>query len=139
MAKPIRSEKFLAACAAGRWILRPEYLDECERAGRFVEEAPWEWNGSAPVPDLDRSTADAASRWRAKLRLRPGEGAFEGWKVALWASPQRQGGLERVLKAGGASLVVPAPEKVTAQDLKVGTISSPSSHKSSLGSSVRGS
>ena len=34
---PTRSEKFLAACASGRWVLRPEYLEASTRAGQSLE------------------------------------------------------------------------------------------------------
>ncbi|KAL3691050.1 hypothetical protein R1sor_004701 [Riccia sorocarpa] len=40
-----RTEKFLAAAAAGRWILKPEYLQASRDAGRFLEEEEYEWCG----------------------------------------------------------------------------------------------
>lgn len=39
---PTRTEKYLAACAAGKWLVWPSYLDASARAGRFVDEAEHE-------------------------------------------------------------------------------------------------
>lgn len=55
-AKPQRSEKYLAACAAGKWfyfpsstslnsrVLREEYLHRSKDAGHFLGEEPFEWS-----------------------------------------------------------------------------------------------
>lgn len=32
-----RNEKLLASMACGLFILRPEYIDECEKAGKWLE------------------------------------------------------------------------------------------------------
>lgn len=32
-----RTEKFLGACAAGKWVLHKSYLEACRAAGLFVE------------------------------------------------------------------------------------------------------
>lgn len=34
---PLRNEKYLAAMAAGKWILHRSYLEACRSVGRFVQ------------------------------------------------------------------------------------------------------
>lgn len=104
VAKPIRSEKFLAACSAGLWVLRPEYVADCEKAQKFLDEEPYEWN-SRVAQGVDDATADAPSIWRKKLAGKKSVGAFSGWRIALYADEARQPGLLRVLKAGGGQIV----------------------------------
>lgn len=35
--KASRTEKYLGACAAGKWVLHKSYLEACRAASRFVE------------------------------------------------------------------------------------------------------
>lgn len=35
--QPLRNEKYLAAMAAGKWILHRSYLEACRAVGRFVQ------------------------------------------------------------------------------------------------------
>ncbi|XP_069043625.1 SMC5-SMC6 complex localization factor protein 1 isoform X2 [Lepisosteus oculatus] len=80
------SEKFLAACAAGIWVLRPEYVTESARAGRWLAEEPREWGSPA-------------RRWRGQA------GAFRGWRVALLLGDAgKRKVFERILKAGKATV-----------------------------------
>ena len=39
-ASPKRTEKFLGAIACGMWILKPTYLDACEKAGKWFLKKP---------------------------------------------------------------------------------------------------
>ncbi len=34
---PLRNEKYLAAMAAGKWILHRSYLEACRAEGHFIE------------------------------------------------------------------------------------------------------
>lgn len=34
---PLRNEKYLAAMAAGKWILHRSYLEACRSEGRFIQ------------------------------------------------------------------------------------------------------
>ena len=38
-----RSEKMLAACASGTWVLKVSYINECGKKGMFVAEEAHEW------------------------------------------------------------------------------------------------
>ncbi|EGG16507.1 BRCT domain-containing protein [Cavenderia fasciculata] len=40
---PKRSEKYMAACAAGAWILVPSFVDACIQQQKCVEETDYEW------------------------------------------------------------------------------------------------
>ncbi|XP_015753275.1 PREDICTED: DNA topoisomerase 2-binding protein 1-like [Acropora digitifera] len=46
--KPNRNEKYLAAVAAGKWVLRKSYLEASREAGFFVDEASHEWGLEVP-------------------------------------------------------------------------------------------
>ena len=35
--KASRTEKYLGACAAGKWVLHRSYLEACRAAHRFIE------------------------------------------------------------------------------------------------------
>ena len=37
LGKASRTEKYLGACACGKWVLRKSYMEACRAAGRFVE------------------------------------------------------------------------------------------------------
>ena len=39
--KPSRNEKFLAAVAAGKWVLHVSYLESSREAGCFVKVGEW--------------------------------------------------------------------------------------------------
>lgn len=62
-----RNEKYLAAVAAGKWVLHKSYLEASRQAGFFVDEAPHEWGQEVPGEPPNKLAA-AARRWRLKLR-----------------------------------------------------------------------
>lgn len=106
---PCRNEKYLAACASGKWVLRPSYFDESERMGYFVGEEAHEWNRDAP--ELEGSCgdelrhADAPRRLRQELK-RTGCPVFSQWRVLLCVSKKEvKDGLTRVIEAGGGVVV----------------------------------
>lgn len=62
-----RNEKYLAAVAAGKWVLHKSFLEASREAGYFVDEAPHEWGQENPGEPHNKLAA-AARRWRLKLR-----------------------------------------------------------------------
>jgi hypothetical protein len=123
---PTRSEKFLAACAAGKWVLRSSFLHISAENGTFVPEAEHEFtiatmenNKSASMKRL----AAAPRRWRTQLENEPANaGAFSGWDVLLCVSESKREGFRRLLIAGGAhvvSLNLPYPTDVSATHMFV--------------------
>ncbi|KAM7369735.1 hypothetical protein PAMP_011036 [Pampus punctatissimus] len=109
---PLRNEKYLAAMAAGKWILHRSYLEACRSVGRFIQEDEYEWGSSSILDALpsitsqQRRLASAAMRWRKALQGRsdPG-GAFSGWKVMLNIDHNRESGFRRLLQSGGAKVL----------------------------------
>uniref|UniRef100_A0A8I6WX39 BRCT domain-containing protein n=2 Tax=Hordeum vulgare subsp. vulgare TaxID=112509 RepID=A0A8I6WX39_HORVV len=104
-----RTEKFFAAAAAGRWILKSDYLSACNEAGKFVEEEPFEWHGDGPN-NCDTISLDAPRKWR-QLRQRTGHGAFHGMKIIIYGeciSPSLDT-LKRVVKAGDGTILATSP------------------------------
>ncbi|OWZ24167.1 hypothetical protein PHMEG_000818 [Phytophthora megakarya] len=102
-----RTEKFIAGCAAGKWILKPSYLDACSAAGKFVDETAHEW-GSHKSDNKeidDRIWPAVCSYWR-KERTGGHSGAFAGWRFFIHAKcvPPRDM-CERIVVAGGGSVI----------------------------------
>uniref|UniRef100_A0A8C5I1R1 BRCT domain-containing protein n=1 Tax=Gouania willdenowi TaxID=441366 RepID=A0A8C5I1R1_GOUWI len=112
---PLRNEKYLAAMAAGKWILHRSYLEACRSVGCFIQEDEFEWGSSSILNALPSITqqqkrlALAAMRWRKVLQGRSEhEGAFSGWTVMLNIDQNRESGFRRLLQSGG-SKVLPSP------------------------------
>lgn len=117
--KPNRNEKYLAAVAAGKWVLHKSYLEASREAGFFVDEASHEWGLEIPGEPYNKLAA-AAQRWRLKLieeralSAANGRGAhicgaFNGWIVLLCVDKSRQPGFKRLLEAGGAKVSASRP------------------------------
>lgn len=101
-----KSEKFLAACAAGIWVLRPSYVAACVNARSLEHEATHEWHPGW----CEEALAKAPRYWREQRRrgVRP----FSGWKVLLVADQKRIVGLRNILVAGTAEVWTLADEDV---------------------------
>ncbi|XP_061096834.1 DNA topoisomerase 2-binding protein 1 isoform X2 [Conger conger] len=120
--QPLRNEKYLAAMAAGKWILHRSYLEACRAVGHFIQEEDYEWGSSSilealpNISPLQRRLALAALRWRMSLQDQQGpEGAFAGWRVMLNIDQAREVGFRRLLQSGGAK-VFPSPSPALYKD-----------------------
>ncbi|KAL6657314.1 hypothetical protein ACP70R_005094 [Stipagrostis hirtigluma subsp. patula] len=104
-----RTEKFFAAAAAGRWILKPDYLTACNEAGKFVEEEPFEWHGHG-LNSGDTISLDAPRKWR-QLRQRTGHGAFHGMQVVIYGEciAPTLDTLKRTIRAGDGTILATSP------------------------------
>uniref|UniRef100_A0A6J0TP60 SMC5-SMC6 complex localization factor protein 1 isoform X1 n=2 Tax=Pogona vitticeps TaxID=103695 RepID=A0A6J0TP60_9SAUR len=102
-----KSEKFLAACAAGKWILTKDYIINSAESGRWLDETSYEW-GYKIEKDSHYSLQmqSAPKRWREELTRSGTVGAFHRWKVVLLITRghKRKDSLIRVLKAGKATV-----------------------------------
>ncbi|XP_075309189.1 DNA topoisomerase 2-binding protein 1-A-like [Odontesthes bonariensis] len=112
---PLGNKKYLAAMAAGKWILHRSYLEACRSVGHFIQEDEYEWGSSSILDALpsitsqQRRLALAAMRWRKALQgSSEDEGAFGGWTVMLNMDRSRESGFRRLLQSGGAK-VLPSP------------------------------
>ncbi|KAM6222175.1 SMC5-SMC6 complex localization factor protein 1 [Rhynchocyon petersi] len=102
-----KSEKFLAACAAGKWILTKDYIIHSAKSGRWLDETTYEW-GYKIEKDSHYSPQmqSAPKRWREELKRTGDPGAFHRWKVVLLVrSDKRSDCLVRVLEAGKANVI----------------------------------
>ncbi|ELR25747.1 Subunit of DNA polymerase II [Acanthamoeba castellanii str. Neff] len=120
MAEPVRTEKSLAACAAGIWLLKASYLEECVEKNAFVDESRHIWTEQDTDNEVAQLMIASSRRWRAevvKRRLelqqagKKGEellrvGAFAGWRVLVvhYADVKRGEGLKRLIEAGGGEV-----------------------------------
>ncbi|XVE77548.1 hypothetical protein DITRI_Ditri13aG0072100 [Diplodiscus trichospermus] len=104
-----RTEKFFAAAASGRWILKTDYLSACNQAGKFLAEEPYEWHRNGLSED-GAINLEAPRKWR-HLRERTGHGAFYGMRIIVYgeciAPPLDT--LKRVVKAGDGTILATSP------------------------------
>uniref|UniRef100_UPI0037E83D23 SMC5-SMC6 complex localization factor protein 1 n=1 Tax=Semicossyphus pulcher TaxID=241346 RepID=UPI0037E83D23 len=97
----LSSEKFLAACAAGKWVLTPNYVLDSVKHGSWLAEGPYE---------ISISTSTASSfypvrQWREKVASGRLTGAFQDWSVLLMVQePTRWAMFKRLLRAGRAKV-----------------------------------
>ncbi|XP_041642732.1 SMC5-SMC6 complex localization factor protein 1 [Cheilinus undulatus] len=97
----LSSEKFLAACAAGKWVVTPNYVLDSVKNGSWLAEEPYEISISTG------STSDfyPVRQWREKVTSGRLTGAFQGWKVLLMVQePTRWAMFKRLLRAGKAKV-----------------------------------
>ena len=95
-----RSEKFLGACATGKWVLHPEYIKQSMVAKDWLDEEQFEWcdeNISKKfIGVIPFELAYATRRWRFMLGNQ--NGAFAGWKVAVVAGAKRSKVIKRFVQ-----------------------------------------
>ncbi|XP_029367527.1 SMC5-SMC6 complex localization factor protein 1 isoform X2 [Echeneis naucrates] len=103
----LSSEKFLAACAAGKWVVTPDYVLDSVKNGLWLPEEPYEVSISIGAT----STYCPAKQWREKVVSGRLTGAFQGWRVLLMVQePARRAMFTRLLKAGRAKVYhIPPP------------------------------
>lgn len=65
-----------------RWILRTDYLDASNQAGKFLDEEPYEWYGNGLSED-GTIKLEAPRKWRL-LRERTGHGAFYDIRIIIY-------------------------------------------------------
>ncbi|KAK8497559.1 hypothetical protein V6N13_002962 [Hibiscus sabdariffa] len=104
-----RTEKFFAATASGRWILKSDYLSSCNQAGKFLAEEPYEWHENGLSED-GAINLEAPRKWR-QLQERTGHGAFYGMRIIVYgeciAPPLDT--LKRAVKAGDGDILATSP------------------------------
>ncbi|KAF2357957.1 BRCT domain [Trinorchestia longiramus] len=111
--KPSRSERLLAAIAAGKWVLHSSYIKASLEKNGFVDEEEYEWGNpksAATLPRLQPGTIEeslvrAAHRLRKMVESGLVGGAFSGWKVLVISKPSRVTVLSRLLAAGDAVVI----------------------------------
>ncbi|XP_026176480.1 SMC5-SMC6 complex localization factor protein 1 isoform X2 [Mastacembelus armatus] len=95
------SEKFLAACAAGKWVVTPDYALDSVKNGSWLPEGPYE----VAISTGGTSTFCPARQWREKVATGRLTGAFQDWSVLLMVQePTRRALFKRLLKAGRAKV-----------------------------------
>ncbi|KAL5700303.1 hypothetical protein ACHQM5_025763 [Ranunculus cassubicifolius] len=104
-----RTEKFFAAAASGRWILKSDYLTASNKAGKLLAEGPYEWFKKGFNED-GAINLEAPRKWRL-LRERTGHGAFYGMRILIYGeciAPSLDT-LKRVVKAGDGVILATSP------------------------------
>ncbi|XP_062310121.1 SMC5-SMC6 complex localization factor protein 1 isoform X1 [Osmerus eperlanus] len=102
----LASEKFLAACAEGIWIVTPEYVLESVKKGSWLPEEPYELDVVSWTP----GASNPVRMWREKVASGTSAGAFDGWSVLLMIDePDRRGKFKRILESGKACVYTHPP------------------------------
>ncbi|XP_073322510.1 SMC5-SMC6 complex localization factor protein 1 [Pagrus major] len=97
----LSSEKFLAACAAGKWVVTPDYVLDSVENGSWLAEGPYEIS----ISTCATSAFYPVRQWREKVISGRIKGAFQGWRVLLMVQePTRRAMFKRLLKAGRAKV-----------------------------------
>ncbi|XP_048381156.1 SMC5-SMC6 complex localization factor protein 1 isoform X1 [Stegostoma tigrinum] len=104
--KPSRSEKFLAACAAGKWVLTQDYIIDSAKDGRWLNEIQYEWGYKIPsISQYPVPMESVPKMWREELARSSRPGVFHNWKVVLLINDEaRRSTFKRVLHAGKATV-----------------------------------
>ncbi|XP_061674250.1 SMC5-SMC6 complex localization factor protein 1 isoform X2 [Syngnathoides biaculeatus] len=107
----LASEKFLASCAAGKWIVTPDYIMDSVQNGFWLSEGLYE----VAVPTGTTSAFYPARHWRKKVTSGEITGAFQGWKVLLMIEDLTYSVMfKRILEAGTAIVYTYPPPSQTA-------------------------
>ncbi|CAI8603720.1 unnamed protein product [Vicia faba] len=104
-----RTEKFFAAAASGRWILKTDFLTASSQAGKFIPEEPYEWYEKGCTDD-GAINMEAPRKWRL-LKERTGHGAFYGMRIVVHGNcfvPPLDT-LKRAVKAGDGTILATSP------------------------------
>ena len=59
LGKPNLGEKFLGGLICGKWLLKPEYIEESYNQNYWVEEEDYEWSSSGFVINIIKSFASS--------------------------------------------------------------------------------
>ncbi|KDO23569.1 hypothetical protein SPRG_10764 [Saprolegnia parasitica CBS 223.65] len=107
-----RTEKIIAACASGKWILTPEYLRDSRAQGLFLSEEGYEWGLDKVSKDHycdPRIWLPVAKYWRTHLAA-GGARAFDNWTFAILGEtvPPPSMCTHVIVAAGGVVLDVAA-------------------------------
>ncbi|XP_006649951.1 uncharacterized protein LOC102719748 [Oryza brachyantha] len=104
-----RTEKFFAAAAAGKWILKTDYLTSCNEAGKLLDEEPFEWFGTG-FNAGETISFEAPQKWRI-LRQQMGHGAFYGMQIIAYGqfvTPSLDT-LKRAVRSGDGTILATSP------------------------------
>ncbi|KAL2079694.1 hypothetical protein ACEWY4_025438 [Coilia grayii] len=106
----VLSEKFLAACAGGKWIVTPEYVLDSMKHNEWMPEAGYEVNLSVQSP----GSSNPVRAWREKVARGVVSGAFQDWVVLLTVADfKKRDTIIRILKAGRAVVYLQKPGSMT--------------------------
>eukprot|EP00118_Oscarella_pearsei_P014651 m.126624 g.126624 ORF g.126624 m.126624 type:complete len:863 (+) comp37914_c0_seq2:53-2641(+) len=92
---PSRKEKYLSGCAAGIWVLSPNFLVESQKKKSWADEEKYSWDQITPAVISMKPLYEAACRWRVL--------PFREWKVVV-ATETRSKDYKRLLECGGAEV-----------------------------------
>ncbi|KAM8864992.1 SMC5-SMC6 complex localization factor protein 1 [Synchiropus picturatus] len=102
----LSSEKFLASCAAGKWVVRPEYVLDSIKNGSWLPEEHYE------ISLCKDGSSDfyPARKWRELVADGGIRGAFQDWHVLLMVQdPNCCSMFKRLLNAGCAKVYDSSP------------------------------
>ncbi|XP_072044649.1 SMC5-SMC6 complex localization factor protein 1-like [Amphiura filiformis] len=105
--KPMRSEKYLCACATGKWVLSKDYITDSAKAGKWLKEEQYQWGIRHINESVGQSSmAKAPARWHRVVE-ETGKKSFHGWKVAIFVENKKRkpAVYKRVIECGDGKVV----------------------------------
>ncbi|KAG1701744.1 SMC5-SMC6 complex localization factor protein 1 [Nymphon striatum] len=117
-AKPSRSEKYLSACAMGKYVVTPEFVEISFIRRAWEDAKKYEWNEKMvdTSSDIPLSVYSAPSRCMSKVAAHGGTGMFHDWTVLIHLEDQKRAAVfRRILRAGGANVInyrLPIKDKI---------------------------
>ncbi|KAJ6222444.1 hypothetical protein RDWZM_000989 [Blomia tropicalis] len=106
------SEKLLSAMALGIWIMKPEYVKDSIKAGRWLPELQYQWgkeddNQVLPIKELNRTLEQqlisSSISWRQN-RERTGLLAFHDWNILILNNSKLIQIVTKIFQLGGGRL-----------------------------------
>lgn len=102
MKRLVQSEKFFSALSNGRWILRPEFLDDFHKQEEF-DFVPYEWHEDAWMSEKEVKMARAIRAWRERIN-KGGNLPFHNWVVKIYCLPKKLSAYTRLIGHGGGRI-----------------------------------
>ncbi|KAI5169726.1 hypothetical protein PAEPH01_0947 [Pancytospora epiphaga] len=102
MKELVQSEKFFSALSNGRWILKPEFLDDFQGQESF-DFASYEWREDTWMNEKEIRMTKAIRVWREKIG-NGGNLPFYNWVVKIYCQQKKQGAFTRLIGHGGGRI-----------------------------------
>ncbi|CAF0728935.1 unnamed protein product, partial [Didymodactylos carnosus] len=111
-----KTEKLLAFIAAGKWILHPSYIYECERQNSLVDEENYEWANyivehQHQLQQHQQYTKEhellikISKQWRLYTNHEIKQTIFSGWKVCFLCNTDHSIPYGLIIIAGGGQVL----------------------------------
>lgn len=96
------SEKFFSSLVSGRWILRPDFIENFENQSNF-DFSKYEWRVASDMGEKDKHKAAGIEKWRKRIQG-GGSRPFARWAIKLYAPDDKLENYTKLIVHGGGRL-----------------------------------